>query len=290
MGAEQTEYISLRNDLLFHMVFTRNPVALKALLAALLGMPEAQIDRIEVLNPMQYSEAVTTKLTVLDLKVHLNDGAYVLVEMQVQKFDYWTNRTLAYASRAVADQVKGEFDYGKLEPVIQISIMNYSLFPEHKRFFAKYTPRDEEGFEYTNKLRFYVLDLTQIGAATDEQKRQGLVEWARAFRAKSWDEVNSIENTGVKEAAKTMQVIMANPTERDMIRMRQDAEIDRRTELNSAERRGELRGERRGELRGVRMGISQGKIEMARGMKRDGVDPVFISKYSGLTMEEIAAL
>ena len=79
-----------------------------------------------------------------------------------------------------------------------------------------------------------------------------------------------------------MQVIMTNPTERDMIRMRQDAEIDRRTELNSAERRGERRG--------VRMGISQGKIEMARGMKRDGVDPVFISKYSGLTMEEIAAL
>ena len=203
MGAEQTEYISLRNDLLFHMVFTRNPVALKALLAALLGMPEAQIDRIEVLNPMQYSEAVTTKLTVLDLKVHLNGGSCILVEMQVRRFDFWTNRTLAYASRAVADQVKGEFDYGKLEPVIQISIMNYSLFPEHKRFFAKYTPRDEEGFEYTNKLRFYVLDLTQIGAATGEQKRQGLVEWAKAFRAKSWDEVNSIENSGVKEAAKT---------------------------------------------------------------------------------------
>ena len=160
--------------------------------------------------------------------------------------------------------------------------MNYSLFPEHKRFFAKYTPRDEEGFEYTNKLRFYVLDLTQIGAATDEQKRQGLVEWARAFRANSWAEVNEIDNSGVKEAAKTMQVIMTNPTEREMIRMRQDAEIDRRTEINSAERRGERRG--------GRMGISQGKIEMARSMKRDGVDSFFISKYSGLTMEEIAAL
>ena len=111
MGAEQTEYISLRNDLLFHMVFTRNPVALKALLAALLGMPEAEIDRIEVLNPMQYSEVVTTKLTVLDLKVHLNGGSYILVEMQVRRFDFWTNRTLAYASRAVADQVKGHSDF-----------------------------------------------------------------------------------------------------------------------------------------------------------------------------------
>ena len=275
---EQTEYISLQNDLLFHMVFTRNLAALKALLSVLLGIPEAQIARIDILNPMQYSELIRTRLTVLDLKVHLNDGTYVLVEMQVRNFEFWTNRTLAYAARAVADQVADqvgdeatdEFRYSKLEPVIQISIMNYSLFPTHKRFFAKYTPKDEEGYEYTDKLRFNVLDLTQIEEATDEQKAQGLVEWAKAFRAKSWAEVNEIENPGVKEAAKTMQVIMANPTEREMIRMRRDAEIDRRTEVNAAKR--------------------QGKAEMARGMKRDGVDPVFISKYSGLTMEEIQAL
>ena len=274
LGADQTEYISLRNDLLFHMVFTRNPAALKALLSALLNIPESLIDRIEVLNPMQYSEIIYTKLTVLDLKVHLNDGTYVLVEMQVRKFDFWTNRTLAYASRAVADQVQGEFDYRNLEPVIQISIMNYSLFPEHKRFFAKYTLRDKEGQEYTDKLRFYVMDLTQIEAATNEQKKQGLVEWAKAFRANSWAEVNEIENTGVKEATKTMQFIMANPTEREMLRMRRDGEIDRRTEVNAARRQGK----------------AEMAAEMARGMKRDGVDPVFISKYSGLTLEEIRAL
>jgi hypothetical protein len=40
-------------------------------------------------------------------------------------------------------------------------------------------------------------------------------------------------NTGVKEAAKTMQLIMSNPTEREMIRMRQDAENDWRTIVNS---------------------------------------------------------
>ena len=58
-----TEFVSLRNDLLSHMLFTRNAEA-------------------------------------------------------------------AYTSRQVADQVHGDFDYGKLEPVIQVSIMNYSLFPQ----------------------------------------------------------------------------------------------------------------------------------------------------------------
>ena len=262
LDAEQTEYISLRNDLLFHMVFTRNNAALKALLSVLLSIPIEMMGQVDVLNPVQYSDVIRSKLTVLDLKVYLENGTYVLVEMQVRKFEYWTSRTLAYAARAVADQVSGKFNYGKLEPVIQISIMNYSLFPEHKRFFAKYTLKDEEGQEYTDKLRFYVMDLTQIGAATAEQKEQGLVEWAKAFRANSWAEVNSIENSGVKEVVQTMQMIMANPSEREMIRMLRDAEIDRRTEVSAARRDG----------------LARGKTEMARCMKLDGVDPAFISR------------
>ena len=153
--------------------------------------------------------------------------------MQVRRFAHWTNRTVGYACRQIADQIHSGFDYGKLEPVIQISIMDHSLFPDHKKFFNEYIPRDKEGYPYTDKLKFLVMDLTQIEEASQEQKDQGLVEWAKAFRANSWEEVNDIDNSGVKEAARTMQLIMSNPTEREMIRMRQDVENDWRTIVNS---------------------------------------------------------
>ena len=57
--------------------------------------------------------------------------------------------------------VHGNFDYSKpesskLEPVIQIFIRDCSLFPEHKRFFSSYVPRDDEGCPYTDKLQFIV--------------------------------------------------------------------------------------------------------------------------------------
>ena len=111
--------------------------------------------------------------------------------------------------------------------------MDHSLFPDHKKFYNEYSPRDKEGYPYTDKLKFLVMDLTQIEEASQEQKDQGLVEWAKAFRANSWEEVNDIDNSGVKEAARTMQLIMSNPTEREMIRMRQDVENDWRTIVNS---------------------------------------------------------
>ena len=244
-------YVSLTNDLLFHMVFTRNAEALKGLLSTLLNIPEADILRVEVLNPMQYSEVVDSKLTVLDLKVHMNDNTFVHVEMQVRKFEHWTNRTVGYACRQIADQIHGDYDYSKLEPVIQISIMDYSLFPDHKRFFKGYYPQDDEGYPYTDKLQFFVMDLTQISQASQEQKDQGLVEWANAFKATSWEEVNQIQNSGVKEAAKTMQLIMSNPTEREMIRMRQDAQSDWTTTVNSE--------------------VLSGKIGLLAGLVKDGL-------------------
>ena len=39
----ETTYVSLRNDLLFHMVFTRNEEALNGLLSVLLNIPEERL-------------------------------------------------------------------------------------------------------------------------------------------------------------------------------------------------------------------------------------------------------
>ena len=96
-------------------------------------------------------------------------------------------------------------------------------FPDLKSFFKAYRLTDDEGYMYTDRIQFWVMDLTQIDSATEEQKDQGLVEWAKAFRANSWDEVKRIQNAAVREAAKTMELIITNPSEREILRMRQDA-------------------------------------------------------------------
>ena len=76
------------------------------------------------------------------------------------------------------------------------------------------------------------------------------------------------------EAAKTMQLIMSNPTEREMIRMRQDARRDEVTQIAAAERRG----------------LEQGIRDSDSRMTADGVDAVLISKYTGLTTDQISEL
>ena len=229
----------------------------------LLNISQDQITRIEISNPMQYTAIIDTKLTILDLKVHLNDNSFILVEMQVRKFKHWTNRTVVYTCKQLTEQVHENFDYDKLQPVILISIMDYTLFPDHTRFFKKYKVVDDENYPYTDKIQFWVMDLTQIAGATDEQKAQGLVEWARAFSANSWEEFNQIQNSAIKEAAKTMELIMSNPTDREKLRMRQDAQNDWITMLNSERRDGiEI---------GRKDGMDIGRIQTLAELVEDGI-------------------
>ena len=73
-------------------------------------------------------------------------------------------------------------------------------------------------------------------------------------------------------------------------RMVEDGKRDVATRISVAEKRGERRGEKIGEERGKKIGERNAKIEFARGLKKDGISPEIISRNSGLTLDEIAAL
>ena len=284
----QTAFVELTNDLLFHMVFTKNEKALKGLLSSLLDIPEAEILTVDVLNPMQYNESIDTKQTILDLKLHLNSNRYVLVEMQVREFDYWTNRILIYGCRQINDQTSKKYAYRDLQPVVQISIMKYPLFTKHKRFYTEYKIQDKEGQALTDMLSFRVLDLSSIpdDQSTEKEQNKGLVDWANAFTAPDWVTLQQIDNPSVKEAGKTMELIMKNPTERQLIWDHQMALWDYESQLDSAERRGEARGQAKGQAKGEDITNRRN----AKGMKDANIDSSIIASITGLSLEEIEEL
>jgi predicted transposase YdaD len=103
-----------------------------------------------------------------------------------------------------------------------------------------------------------------------------------------------------------MELIMANPTERDLIRARLDAELDHRTLMHEAEDRGEKRGKKIGEKRGKKIGEKIGKKigkrlgektgkakaqkQFVVNMKSEGLPDDMISRITGLSSKEISEL
>ena len=262
----------LTNDAMFHLVFLNNEKARRALVSALLNIPEQEIGEITVLNPMQFSDAFDAMQTVLDLRMHLVSGAYLNVEMQVKRFAEWTNRTVVYTCRQITDQSNADsFRYDNLEPVIHVAIMNHTLFEDHKRFFSRYEVMDEEGYRYTDKLQFLVMDLKAIADASEEDRKRGLVAWAEAFSARDWEQLWKIDNPGVKEAAKQMQTAMSNQQQRQFIWSRRLAQMDHDSQMASAMAEGEIKGENKlGQL--ISKLLSLGRNQDAA---RAAVDPAY---------------
>ena len=75
-----------------------------------------------------------------------------------------------------------------------------------------------------------------------------------------------------------MQLIMSNPTEREILRMRQDAHRDEVTTIAAAERTGEKRG------------VEREKRETAQRMKDKGFSVEDIIEITGLSAEDIESI
>ena len=117
-----------------------------------------------------------------------------------------------------------------------------------------------------------------------------------------------------REAKETYEKAIADPNVQEMIRIQEKAEMDYKDALahamdNGREegkaegikegiKEGREEGERIGEARGIEKGREEGKakgacekaMETARAMLKDNVSVDMVSKYTGLSIEEISKL
>ncbi len=184
----------LTNDAFFHFLLQENENILRMLLCAILHILDSDILSLTILNPIAYGSVITAKMLILDISLHMNDNTYINLEMQVTDYHNWVERDLTYASHNLNQLSKGEY-YTALQPVIQISFLDYTLFPNYPEFFATYKILNTKNYNiFTDKLCFHVIDLSKIELATVEDKAHGIDHWALMFKAKTWEELKMLAN------------------------------------------------------------------------------------------------
>jgi len=214
----------MTNDYLFRALLQRNNAVLKGLICSLLHLTAEEVSTAEITNPIELGTSFTDKTFILDVKVHLNDLAIINLELQVINQHNWVERSLSYLCRSF-DTLQAGKDYRDARPVIQIGLLNYTLFPAHPEFYATYQLLNVKDYTlYSDKLRLSVLDLTHIELATKQDKALQLDCWARLFKATTWEEINMLaqENEAIREAAETVYQL----TREERIRMECEARED----------------------------------------------------------------
>jgi predicted transposase/invertase (TIGR01784 family) len=143
--------------------------------------------------------------------------------MQVVNYHDWSERSLNYLCRLFNNLNKGD-DYCATLPAIQIGILDFTPFPENPSFYSKNLMMDTETHHvYSSKFAIHVLDLKQINNASSEDKHWGLDNWAKLFKATTWEDVKMIaaNNKYLTEAANTMYELYSD---REMRRQMENSE------------------------------------------------------------------
>lgn len=197
---------NMTNDYMFRAVLQSNNKALRGLICSLLHLAEAEVKAVEITNPIILGEAVKDKEFRLDINVVMNNSVLINLEMQITNKLNWENRSVMYLCRSY-DQLNRGQDYWEARPAIHIGFLDYTLFDEYPEFYASYKLINVKNHQkYSDNLTLYVVNLSRIDLATDEDKRYHIDDWACLFKAATWEEMKMIasKNEYLKEAAQTI--------------------------------------------------------------------------------------
>ncbi|SFB81269.1 PD-(D/E)XK nuclease family transposase [Butyrivibrio sp. YAB3001] len=216
-NATGTIEFSLTSDLVLHYVMQQSKRALIRLVCSLKGIKISDVLDIKVENPIDLNSL--KKETVMDLKLLLNNGEILNIELQMYTDKYWIPRSVLYLCRAY-DCIKEGDNYSLLKPTTHFCITNQDLFLDSPEFYSKFMLLNTKTFKpYTKNIALNVLQLNHTELATDDDIANDLVYWAKLFNATTWEEFRVLakDNEAIEEVGNLIYTINTDDQTREIL-------------------------------------------------------------------------
>ena len=136
-------YINLTNDIVFQYFFKKDEAVLKSLLKAFLPLPDDKsIQQVQVLDSLSLPDQnIEDKCSVFDMKLKLNTGEKINVEMQSFSGKYLLKRVIFYLSRLYTEGLEKGKDYDQLPSSYSLIFTKVNVFKQMKEFYSTFSLR-----------------------------------------------------------------------------------------------------------------------------------------------------
>jgi predicted transposase/invertase (TIGR01784 family) len=245
-----------------------------------------RIKTLEFRNVEQLGVVAADRKAVYDLYCTAENDEHFIVEMQKARQNWFKDRAIFCSSFPIRDQapkglVDGEDWNYELKPVYLVAILGFEYDKEEERRKLKRTVslKDQDGDEFYDKLKFIFLQMPLFTKTESELKTQE-DKWCYFLKnLPSFEKIPSIFREPVFERAfETAEIAAMNKDEIFAYEMSLKVLRDNYAAMETAISEGNAKGK------------AEKALEIALEMKKDGVDPQTITKYTGLSPKEIAAL
>jgi len=226
------------NDVLFKLLFVRNPDLLKNLVAAMLRIEPKSIKRFRITNSeMPPAGSIDEKFCRLDINMVVN-GRRINLEVQVDDEGDYPERSLYYWARSYSTSLGAGKRYAALPHTIHISILAFDLF-NCKEFHSEFRPLEvTRGTRLTDKMCLHYFELNKLPKTDDADDMLKL--WLSLFKAETEEELKKIEKIGgttMKQAICAYRSVTATEEFKELERLRDRTKRNEASALYNARRK-----------------------------------------------------
>ncbi len=218
---------------------------------------------------------------IFDLFCESEKGEKFIVELQRAKQNYFKDRSVYYASFPIQAQAeRGDWDF-KLSAVYTIGILDF-IFEEDKddhEYIHTVQLKNQKNKVFYDKLTFIYIELPKFEKNVEFLESQ-IEKWLYIFKhlAKLQDRPKSLQEKVFQTLFAAAEIAKFSKEEKEMYEESLKYYRDLKNVVDTAFDDGKVEGK------------VEGKYEIAKEMKADGVLFEKISRYTGLSIEEIEKL
>ena len=239
---------------------------------------ESPIATLTFTQSEQLPDNPTDRKAVFDIACVGQNGESFTVEMQKAKQLWFKDRALFCTAFPILRQgQRGDWNF-KLNPVYLVAVLDfkYDEAEERRKIYRLVSLKDQDGDEFSDRLKMVFLQMPLFTKTESELKTQK-DKWLFFLKnLESFSEIPAILREPVFEKAfATAEYLNYPPAVQAAYQNDLKAYRDNINVLETARIEGETRGE------------ANKALEIARSMKKDGIDPAVIAKHTGLTLDEI---
>ena len=284
------KFINPFTDVGFKRIFGQEfskPVLLAFLNSLLKG--ERCIVDIQYLDKEKLGMSDGNRSLIYDILCKTDTGEYIIVEMQNKSQPYFRNRSVYYLSRSIVEQGEqgSEWEYN-IKAVYLIAFLNFHLKGLVEEFRTDVALMDMQRKElFSDKMRMVFLQLPYFTKEVDECNN---IFEKIIYVLKHMDILQRMPFLAQDAVFKRLSEIAEVSSMTKEERRQYDESLKHFRDTIAVMHGQYLEGMEKGRAEGMEKGRAEANVDNAKRMKADGMAPELIAKYTGLTVDEIAAL
>ena len=279
-------FLDIKTDFAFKKVFgsaDSKDILISFLNAIIDFENNRKIQDLTIVDPYNIPMLKGMKDTFVDVKAQLDDGSWVIIEMQVLNHEGFEKRVLYNAAKNYSIQLTKGDAYHLLNPVIALTITDFILFDTSSELINNFKLIEKKQFiEYSDDIELIFIELPKF-IKTETELKTIQDKWL--YFIKNSGDLDYIPNNIEQELEKAFDIANeANLSveELELQHKKKDWIYIQKSSIELAIKTGLKQG--------IEEGINKASTAIALNLLEKGIDIVTIAEVTSLPESEIKQL